>query len=327
MMAAVTMSSSLLLLFTLLLLHPCCAYGLEVETAADSHLNRRLHGAEVHRTFFCSLEDAPITQVAINETIGKVYQYQESDRNPTTPPPTYAVKACSCYSGLLNGTSYCPADSDYCVISVAYNTYYRQITSRMEGHDPSVACFRDTHLKSFARSVFNYWTILMSAMIIFLIWSGTGRHVIRHVRSRYNSDVNKRYVEQRLRLEIESERQRFFQWRERFIAEGNFVGLKIKTKMYHPKSREDKHVQDEGVDSCSICILDLKDRERIADLNCNHYFHADCLSEWIKKKNSCPLCQEEGIAKEVRSYDIEIGPNADTIENADALNGLSTGND
>jgi len=45
------------------------------------------------------------------------------------------------------------------------------------------------------------------------------------------------------------------------------------------------------------------------------------------EKNSCPLCQEEGIAKEVRSYDIEIGPNADTIENADALNGLSTGND
>eukprot|EP00985_Skeletonema_marinoi_P013164 scaffold6495_cov155-Skeletonema_marinoi.AAC.10 len=302
---SMTMSSSLLLLFTLLLLHPCCANGREVETAADSHLNRRLHGAEVHRTFFCSLEDAPITQVAINETIGKVYQYQESDRNTTsTPQQTYAVKACSCYSGLLNGTSYCPANSDYCHISVAYNTYYRQITSRMEGHDPSVACFRDTHLKSFARS-----------------------HVIRHVRSRYNPDVNKRYVEQRLRMEIESERQRFFQWRERFIAEGNFVGLKIKTKMYHPKSRKDKHVQDEGVDSCSICILDLKDRERIADLNCNHYFHADCLSEWIKKKNSCPLCQEGGIAKEVRSYDIEIGPNADTIENADALNGLSTGND
>ena len=45
------------------------------------------------------------------------------------------------------------------------------------------------------------------------------------------------------------------------------------------------------------------------------------------KKNSCPLCKEEGIAKEVRSHDIEIGPRADTIQNADELNGLSTGND
>ncbi len=45
------------------------------------------------------------------------------------------------------------------------------------------------------------------------------------------------------------------------------------------------------------------------------------------KKNSCPLCQEEGIAKEVRSHDIEIGPHADTIQNADVMNGLSTGDD
>lgn len=84
-------------------------------------------------------------------------------------------------------------------------------------------------------------------------------------------------------MEIYSERQRFFQWRDSFIAEGNCVGLKFKTKIYHVKAREDKH-REEGVDTCSICILELKDRDRIADLSCNHYFHADCLSEWIKKK-------------------------------------------
>ncbi len=39
------------------------------------------------------------------------------------------------------------------------------------------------------------------------------------------------------------------------------------------------------------------------------------------EKNSCPLCQEEGIAEEVRSYDIETeAPQADTIENVDAYN-------
>eukprot|EP00986_Skeletonema_menzelii_P000399 scaffold111_cov142-Skeletonema_menzelii.AAC.22 len=62
---------------------------------------------------------------------------------------------------------------------------------------------------------------------------------------------------------------------------------------------------DEGVFSCSICILELEDGDRIADLDCGHYFHADCLSEWIKKKNSCPLCQAEGIAEEIRSPDVE----------------------
>ena len=39
------------------------------------------------------------------------------------------------------------------------------------------------------------------------------------------------------------------------------------------------------------------------------------------EQNSCPLCQEEGIAEEVRSYDIETeAPHNDTIEAVDAYN-------
>ena len=172
--------------FSLLLLstfsHPCV--GREVASAApppsDSHLGRRLHGADVHRTFFCDLEGVPIIQVVMNETIGKVHEYQINNNDTTTAQQTYAVKACDCYYGLLNSTSYCPADSNYCHISVAYNTEYRQVTSRKELHDPTVACFRDTQLKSFARSIFNYWTIVTSFMIVFLIWSGTGRVSANH---------------------------------------------------------------------------------------------------------------------------------------------------
>lgn len=164
-------------LLGVLLLHPCC--GQEVESASQpaySHLNRRLHGAGVHRVYFCDLEGAPVTQVGMNETIGKVYEYPTSYNDTTTAPPqTFDVKACACFRGLLNDTNYCPADSNYCHISVAYNTLYRQMTSRTEGHSPTVECFRDTQLKIFARSVFNYWTILMVAMAVFLIWSGTGR--------------------------------------------------------------------------------------------------------------------------------------------------------
>lgn len=31
------------------------------------------------------------------------------------------------------------------------------------------------------------------------------------------------------------------------------------------------------------------------------YYHPDCLGEWIIKKNSCPLCQDQYIAKEIRT--------------------------
>ena len=79
--------------------------------------------------------------------------------------------------------------------------------------------------------------------------------------------------------------------------EGFLFGLKLKTKIYRREvlslrdsdsdsiaGGEDDDNYDDNVIMCSICIIELEDGETIADLNCNHCFHADCLSEWIKKK-------------------------------------------
>ena len=187
-MASSTTLRSLLrlLILSLLLLHPC--HGREVvikqSTAAataataapEGYSHRRLHGSGVHREFYCSLQGAPIKQVAMNETTGKVYEVNDTTiDDTTTQETTYAVKPCACYRGLLNNTSYCPADSTYCQISVAYNYHYSYITSRTEDHDPAVACFRDTQLKGFARYVFKYCTIIMAALFIVLCFTDTGR--------------------------------------------------------------------------------------------------------------------------------------------------------
>lgn len=118
---------------------------------------------------------------------------------------------------------------------------------------------------------------------------------MRHLLSRCIPQINARQVEQRLAAEIESQRQHFLRWRDRVRVreEEHIFGLKLKTKIYHPKAREDMgdleqmdSNEEEEVHSCSICILELEDGERIADLDCNHYFHSDCLSEWLKKKVS-----------------------------------------
>ena len=39
---------------------------------------------------------------------------------------------------------------------------------------------------------------------------------------------------------------------------------------------------------CTICLLEVDDGDRVADLSCGHVFHPDCLGEWILKK-VCPL--------------------------------------
>ncbi len=43
--------------------------------------------------------------------------------------------------------------------------------------------------------------------------------------------------------------------------------------------------------SCSICLEDFREGEIASILPCCHIFHQECVSPWIKKKNSCPNCR------------------------------------
>lgn len=46
----------------------------------------------------------------------------------------------------------------------------------------------------------------------------------------------------------------------------------------------DNSLSDSDEQLCTICLLPLENGDRIADLKCGHFYHADCLSEWILKK-------------------------------------------
>ncbi len=167
--------SLLLLILPLLLMCPCNGLEAKIESAPlfkdPQPLRRRLHGEGPHREFYCSIQYTPITQVAMNETLGKVYEVNETDTSTTT----YAAKLCDCYSGQLNSTiSYCPADSVYCSVSVAYDYQRSYLGSLKEGHEPTVTCFRDTQLKAFSRYVWKYCTIIFAALAVVFIFTDTG---------------------------------------------------------------------------------------------------------------------------------------------------------
>ena len=52
---------------------------------------------------------------------------------------------------------------------------------------------------------------------------------------------------------------------------------------------------DDGV-MCAICCSNIDEGDRIGSIPCNHLFHVECLKEWLKKKNECPLCSARSIA-------------------------------
>ncbi|KAK4337878.1 hypothetical protein RND71_042365 [Anisodus tanguticus] len=46
---------------------------------------------------------------------------------------------------------------------------------------------------------------------------------------------------------------------------------------------------------CCICQEEYKDGEDLGALECGHDFHADCIKQWLKHKNLCPVCKTTGL--------------------------------
>ncbi|KAL3331486.1 hypothetical protein AABB24_035022 [Solanum stoloniferum] len=43
---------------------------------------------------------------------------------------------------------------------------------------------------------------------------------------------------------------------------------------------------------CPICLSDYMPKETLRTIpECNHYFHAECIDEWLKLNATCPLCR------------------------------------
>lgn len=113
------------------------------------------------------------------------------------------------------------------------------------------------------------------------------------------------------------------------LAEETQLKLTLKTKVYHDDSEpgtepvsleqsdeenttrversddnDDEGNQNDDNDDesslsdahCIICLLSLEDGDVIGDIPCGHLIHKDCLKDWLRRKNRCPLCQHKGIA-------------------------------
>lgn len=56
----------------------------------------------------------------------------------------------------------------------------------------------------------------------------------------------------------------------------------------------------EESDLCAICHDDFDEKQKISQLPCEHMYHKDCVTKWLKMHNICPMCrapiQEEGQA-------------------------------
>ncbi|KAM7267285.1 hypothetical protein ACFE04_009451 [Oxalis oulophora] len=50
---------------------------------------------------------------------------------------------------------------------------------------------------------------------------------------------------------------------------------------------------DKSVHKCSVCFEDFLIGTEATSMPCSHTFHSDCITHWLHKNNSCPLCRFE----------------------------------
>lgn len=142
------------------------------------------------------------------------------------------------------------------------------------------------------------------------------QHAIKYILSKCFPRMNGWITEQLLQDEIRTNeriREEFEQAaRLRRQQDGEITGYSIKTKRHFKNdatvTKKDEVSNDavngsgeeqpttvevvptdvtkcsEDSTMCTICLLELEDGDRIADLGCGHFYHAECLGEWVLKK-------------------------------------------
>jgi hypothetical protein len=53
----------------------------------------------------------------------------------------------------------------------------------------------------------------------------------------------------------------------------------------------DCETQSEDADSCPICFCEYSEGQALITLPCQHFFHKECISRWLKRDATCPMCK------------------------------------
>ncbi|KAG8375105.1 hypothetical protein BUALT_Bualt10G0065700 [Buddleja alternifolia] len=97
-------------------------------------------------------------------------------------------------------------------------------------------------------------------------------------------------------------------------------GLDLPTIESYPKTvlGESRRLPEPNDGTCPICLSDYQPKETLRSLpECNHYFHADCIDEWLKLNGTCPLCRnspESSVATPFSSTSLSSSSSSTTSD-------------
>ena len=88
------------------------------------------------------------------------------------------------------------------------------------------------------------------------------------------------------------------------LQEGNIEGgpepgkpyVEEKTEVYtFQKLLEQLNLKEEEDEDmkCAICFDEYKEEHLLRKMPCDHFFHKDCIDQWMEKMATCPICNQD----------------------------------
>ncbi|CAN7065747.1 unnamed protein product [Brassica rapa subsp. trilocularis] len=68
------------------------------------------------------------------------------------------------------------------------------------------------------------------------------------------------------------------------------ISNRLKQRKYSSDTRCPQEIEP-----CCICQEEYNEGEELGMLECGHGFHSQCIKEWLKQKNLCPICKTTGL--------------------------------
>ncbi|KAK9063854.1 hypothetical protein SSX86_017726 [Deinandra increscens subsp. villosa] len=63
----------------------------------------------------------------------------------------------------------------------------------------------------------------------------------------------------------------------------------------HVYTTQGKIADGEEAETCTICLDEFGENEKVGMLECRHKFHSECITSWLLSKNSCPMCRSTAL--------------------------------
>lgn len=81
------------------------------------------------------------------------------------------------------------------------------------------------------------------------------------------------------------------------------IAQRIGLIQHLPRSMWDvSKVDEKKTKECCICMVDFEDQEPIRYLPCMHYYHLECIDDWLMRSFTCPSCMEPVDGALLSSY-------------------------